>query len=112
MKKLLLILILIFLPTTALADFSVKFENTSDEKMYYLFYWVDHPFDQAMPVHMAGGELEALESIDIGINFKPGKYYVIWRDQGSLEYVIPVNLDDMTRTITITPEKAILVLSI
>jgi hypothetical protein len=29
-----------------------------------------------------------------------------------LEYVIPVNLDDMTRTITITPEKAILVLSI
>jgi hypothetical protein len=105
-------LLLLLLPATCLADFSIKFQNTSAVKMYYLFYWVDHPFGLSRPANMAGGELDASESIEVGVHYKPGKYYVIWIDQNKLEHQIPIQLNDTIRAITVTPEEVILSLSI
>jgi hypothetical protein len=45
MKRLLIILTIILLPSMAFANFSVIFENTFNKKMYYVLYWIDHPYD-------------------------------------------------------------------
>ena len=40
MKRFLIIFIIVLLPAVAFANFSIKFENTSEEKMIYSLYWI------------------------------------------------------------------------
>ena len=103
MKKLLIILAIILLPSMALANFSVTFENTFDKKMYYILFWVDHPFDWPTPANLAGGELGAFKSHDLRSSYKHGKYFVVWQDGGEwLNEMLIVIEKDVTE-ITITP---------
>ena len=107
MKTILLVLMIFFLPISVLADFSVTFENNSDAKMYYELFWINHPFDLPFPARMAGGELDASESVDLSGDYRPGKYYVVWRDEKVLKRQIPVTVDDIVTSVTVTPKEAI-----
>ncbi len=107
MKKILLVLMILFLPTPVLADFSLTFENTSDSKMYYELFWVNHPFNLPFPSRMAGGELGVSQSFDLSFNYEPGKYYVVWRDDKEWMRRILVVVDDTVKAVTVTPKEAI-----
>jgi hypothetical protein len=107
MKKIMLVLIILFLPTAVLADFSVTFENTSDSKMYYELFWVNHPFELPFPARMAGGELGISESVDLNVNYTHGKYFVVWRDGKEWMRRILVVVDDTVKVVTVTPKEAI-----
>ena len=107
MKKILLVLMILFLPTSVLADFSVTFKNTSDSKMYYELFWVNHPFDWPFPSRMAGGELDVSQSFDLSVNYEPGKYYVVWRDGKEWKRRFPVVVDDTVTSVRFTPKEAI-----
>jgi len=104
MKKIILILIIVLVPSMALANFSITLENTFNKKMYYLVYWIDHPYKWQGPANMAGGELNALESIEIATQYKNGKYYVIWRDEGEWQNKMPFNIGTDINQVTINPE--------
>ena len=105
MKKLSIILAIVFLPSVALANFSIEFENTSDEKMIYIFYWLDHPFKSFRPASMAGGELKALQSRKLINNYESGKYCVIWKDyHGEWKKEIFINIQSDVSHITVTPQ--------
>ena len=107
MKKIMLILMILFLPTSVFADFSVTFENSSETKLYYHLFWVNHPFDWPFPVRMAGGELDASERIDLSVDYKPGKYFIVCRDEKEWQRKIPVTVYEIVKSITVTPEEAI-----
>jgi hypothetical protein len=105
MKKIAIILIILLVPSIALANFSIKLENTFDKKMFYLLYWIDHPYSWGGPANMAGGELEGLESLEIPIHYDSGKYYLIWRDTGQWKNKVQFNVKSDVTQITISPEK-------
>jgi hypothetical protein len=105
MKKLVIILIVLLVPSVALANFSIRLENTFDKKMYYLLYWIDHPYNWRGPANIAGGELEGLESVEIPIHYDSGKYYVIWRDTGQWKNRVQFDVESDVSHITISPEK-------
>ena len=105
MKKLLLILTIILLPSMAFANFSVMFENTFNKKMYYVLYWIDHPYDWPGPANVAGGELGALKSVDLNANYSHGKYYVIWRDTGEWRNEMLIVIEEDVTLVTVTPKK-------
>ncbi len=107
MKKVVLVFIILFLPTSVLADFSLTFENTSGSKMYYELFWVNHPFALPFPSRMAGGELDVSQSFDLSVNYAPGKYYVVWRDDKEWMRRILVVVDDTVKSVTVTPKEAI-----
>lgn len=105
MKKLSIILVVVFLPSVVLASFSIEFENTSDEKMIYIFYWLDHPFKSLYPANMAGGELKALQSRKLVNNYESGKYCVIWKnDRGERQRKILIDVQGDVSHITVTPQ--------
>jgi hypothetical protein len=106
MKKLLIILTIVLLPSLAFASFSIKFENTFNKKMIYLLYWIDHPYKWPRPFNMAGGELQAFESRDLTFNYKAGKYYVIWRDESKWRHKMLIDIEEDVNLITITPKKS------
>ena len=106
MKKAVIILIILLMPSIALANFSIKLENLFDKKMFYLLYWIDHPYSWNGPANMAGGELEGLASVDIPVHYDSGKYYIIWRDTGQWKNKVQFNIDSDVSHITISPEKA------
>ena len=106
MKRAVIIMIILLVPSVVLADFSIKLENTFDKKMYYLLYWVDHPYNWHGPANMAGGEIEGLQSIEIPIHYDSGNYFVIWRDTAQWQNKIQFNVEADVRHITINPEKA------
>ena len=88
--KLLFLSLCLLLSTSAyvLADdctFNVQFDNPTDKKVEYLFYWIDHPFKQATPANMAGGELQPGESHQLEYKYKCGEYFVRW-DLGDSTY--------------------------
>jgi hypothetical protein len=104
-KKLSIILAIVFLPSVALANFSIEFENTSDKKMIYLFYWLDHPFKSFRPASMAGGELKALQSRRLINSYESGKYCVIWKDNlGEWKQKIFIEVQGNVSHITVTPQ--------
>ena len=105
MKKLFIIITIILMPAIALANFSIKFENTSNKKMIYILYWLDHPFDSLRPASLAGGELRALESRNLSYNYKFGRYCVIWKDgNGQWRHEMFMEIKDDVSHITITPD--------
>jgi len=104
MKKIILILMAVLVPSVALANFSITLENTFNKKMYYLVYWIDHPYKWRGPANMAGGELNALESVTMVTEYKSGKYYVIWRDDAEWQNRIPFDIGSHINTVIINPE--------
>lgn len=104
MKRLLIVLMILFLPALASANFGIKFENTSGQKMVYIFYWLDHPFESMQPANMAAGELGALQSRDLTNRYINGKYYVIWRDRDESIREMMMDIKEGITQITVTPD--------
>ncbi len=105
MKKIMLILAIAILPSLSFASFTVRLENNFDRKMFYFFYWIDHPYGWRTPANMAGGELEASESTRLGASFKPGKYRIVWKDKAQWKNVMLINIRADVTSITVRPEK-------
>ena len=105
MKKLPLILAIILLPSIALATFSIQFDNTSDKKLFYSLYWIDHTYAWPHPLNMAGGELAANEKVDLKVRPKNGKYYVIWSDRGDWRNEVMLNVTADVTSVKVTPVK-------
>ena len=103
MKKFLIILVILLVPTLVSANFGIKFENTSGQKMVYIFYWLDHPFKSVYPANMAAGELESLQSRNLSNRYVNGKYYVIWRDSNETIHEMMMNIEEGITQITVTP---------
>ncbi len=106
MKKLIIILAIILLPSIAFATFSIQFDNTTGKKMVYLLYWIDHTYDWPHPFNLAGGELEASETVDLKVNYQNGKYYVIWSDNGDWQNKVMMNVNDGVKSVIVTPIKS------
>ena len=104
MKKFLFILLILLVPTLASANFGIKFENTSGQKMVYIFYWLDHPFESMHPASMAAGELGALQSRNLTNKYVNGKYYVIWRDNNESIHEMMMDIEEGITQITVTPD--------
>jgi hypothetical protein len=103
MKKFLIIFIIVLLPAVAFANFSIKFENTSEEKMIYSLFWIDHPFKSLRPANLAAGELKALESRSLSNHYLSGQYYIIWRDDSEVRHEMLIHIQDDVTSITVTP---------
>jgi hypothetical protein len=103
MKKFLIIFIIVLLPAVAFANFSIKFENTSEEKMIYSLFWIDHPFKSLRPANLAAGELKALESRSLSNHYLSGQYYIIWRDDSEIRHEMLIHIQDDVTSITVTP---------
>jgi hypothetical protein len=104
MKKPLIILVILLMPALVSANFGIKFENTRSQKMIYIFYWLDHPFESMHPANMAAGELGALQSRDLSNRYVNGKYYVIWRDSDESIHEMMMDIKEGITQITVTPD--------
>ena len=81
MRKLLLVLIVLSIWATASANeckWNAAFHNTTNAPVVYVFYWIDHPYDYAGPVNLAGGELEKNGANILECDYTCGEYYVTW----------------------------------
>ena len=106
MKKLLIITAIILLPSVAFATFSIQFDNTTHKKIFYLLYWVDHTYEWPYPFNLAGGELDAQETIDLNVRYKNGQYFVIWRDAGQWQNRVMMNVNAGITSVKVTPLKS------
>ena len=106
MKKLIIILTIILLPSVALATFSIQFDNNTGKKMTYMLYWIDHQYDWPGPFNMAGGELKASESVDLDVSLNKGQYYVIWSDKKNWKNRVVMEVSDEIKSVTVTPIKS------
>lgn len=106
MKKIILILAIILIPSIALATFSIQFDNTTGKKMTYLLYWIDHNYDWPHPFNLAGGELAASEIVDLEMNYQKGKYYVIWSDNKDWQNKVMVDVREGVKSVLVTPIKS------
>jgi hypothetical protein len=106
MKKLFIIMAIILLPSIAFATFSIQFDNTTNKKMFYLFYWIDHTYDWPHPFNLAGGELDAREKIDLEVSYKNGRYFVIWSDEGDWQNKVVMNVNPDVTSVKVTPLKS------
>jgi hypothetical protein len=106
MKKILVIIAIILIPAIAFANFSIKLDNNTAKKMFYLLYWVDHTYDWPQPFNLAGGELQASESIDLRSNYQNGKYFVVWSDNGDWQNKVMLNVNDDVKSVIVTPIKS------
>jgi len=104
MKKLLIITAIILLPSVAFAAFSIQFDNTTDKKVFYALYWVDHTYDWPQPFNLAGGELDAKKTIDLKVHYKNGKYFVIWSDRDQWQNRVMMNVNAGITSVKVTPE--------
>jgi hypothetical protein len=103
MKKLIIMLAIILLPSLALANFSIQFENTTNKKMFYLLYWVDHNYDWPHPFNLAGGELKPSGTINLNQGYKNGRYFVIWHDEGNWQNTVEMNVSAEVTAVNVTP---------
>ncbi|MGD2188021.1 MAG: hypothetical protein PVI71_17960 [Desulfobacterales bacterium] len=103
MKKLLIITAIILLPSVAFATFSIRFDNTSNRKMFYLLYWVDHTYDWPYPFNLAGGELDAQETIDLNVSYQNGQYFVIWSDKHQWQNRVMMDVNTGITSVKVTP---------
>ena len=108
MKKIVIVIGFVLMPAMALAHFSITFENTSDNKIVYIFYWLDHPFKSFRPANMAAGELQAHKSRGLSSQYKSGKYFVIWRDNDEQTHEMLLDIQDNVTRIKVTPQEWIL----
>lgn len=105
MKKILVMIALILMPAIAFAHFSIQLDNNTGKKMFYLLYWVDHTYDWPHPFNLAGGELQASESIDLRSDYQNGKYFVVWSDNGEWQNKVMLNVNDDVKSVIVTPIK-------
>jgi uncharacterized protein YciU (UPF0263 family) len=103
MKKLLMVTAIILLPSVAFAAFSIQFDNTTNKKVFYALYWVDHTYDWPYPFNLAGGELDPKEIIDLNVRYKGGQYFVIWSDQGQWQNKVMMNVNTGITSVKVTP---------
>jgi hypothetical protein len=106
MKKSIVVLSIILIPTIAFANFSIQLDNNTGKKMFYLLYWVDHTYDWPHPFNLAGGELQASESIDLRSDYRNGKYFVVWSDNGDWQNKVMLNVNDDVKSVIVTPIKS------
>ena len=106
MKKILVIIAIILIPAIAFANFSIQLDNNTGKKMFYLLYWVDHTYDWPHPFNLAGGELQALKSIDLRSDYQNGKYFVVWSDNGEWQNKVMLNVNDDVKSVIVTPIKS------
>ncbi len=106
MKKLILVVVIILLPAIAFANFSIKFDNTTNKKMFYLLYWIDHTYDWPHPFNLAGGELKASETADLNISLNNGQYYVVWHDDDGWKNKVMMDVKGDIKSVTVTPIKS------
>ena len=106
MKKSIVVLSIILIPTIAFANFSIQLDNTTGKKMFYLLYWIDHTYDWPHPFNLAGGELQASESIDLRSDYQNGKYFVVWSDNGDWQNKVMLNVNDDIKSVIVTPIKS------
>ena len=106
MKKLIFVLVIILVPAIAFANFSIKFDNTTDKKMFYLLYWIDHTYDWPYPFNLAGGELRASEAVDLNVSLTNGQYFVVWHDNGGWKNKVEMDVKDDIKSVTVTPIKS------
>jgi hypothetical protein len=106
MKKLIFVLIIILVPAIAFANFSIKFDNTTTKKMFYLLYWIDHTYDWPYPFNLAGGELKASETVDLNVSLTNGQYYVVWHDDAGWKNKVMMDVKDDIKSVTVTPIKS------
>lgn len=106
MRKIIIITAIILMPAVAFATFSIQLDNTTGKKMFYLVYWIDHNYDWPQPFNLAGGELEASESINLKANYQSGKYYVAWSDNGNWQNKVMMNVNDDVKSVVVTPIKS------
>lgn len=66
------------LPACADCTFTVQFENSLSEKVFYTLDWVDHPFEYPKPFNLAGGELHPGQSWRLKTPILCGEYLVKW----------------------------------
>ena len=104
MKKLLIILTIILLPSFAFATFSIQFDNTTDRKVFYALYWIDHTYDWPHPFNLAGGELDARETIDLNVGYQNGQYFVIWTDRDHWQNRVMMHVNAGITSVKVTPE--------
>lgn len=106
MKKILVIIAIILMPAIAFANFSIQLDNNTGKKMFYLLYRIDHSYDWPHPFNLAGGELKASETIDLKTNYRNGKYYVVWSDNGDWDNKVMMNVNDDIKSVIVTPIKS------
>jgi hypothetical protein len=106
MKKFIIITAIILMPAIAFANFSIQLNNTTGKKMFYLLYWIDHTYDWPQPLNLAGGELEASETIYLKANYQNGKYYVVWSDNGDWQNKVMMNVSGDVKSVIVTPIKS------
>jgi hypothetical protein len=106
MKKVIVILSIILIPTVTFANFSIQLDNNTGKKMFYLLYWVDHTYDWPHPFNLAGGELKASESIDLRSNYRNGRYFVVWSDNRDWQNKVMLNVNDDVKSVIVTPIKS------
>ena len=106
MKKILVIIAIILIPTIAFANFSIQLDNNTGKKMLYMLYWVDHTYDWPYPFHLAGGELEASEGIDLKSSYQNGKYFVVWSDKDDWQNKVMMNVNSDVKLVVVTPIKS------
>ena len=103
--KWIMILAMVLLPSSAFAGFTVRLENNFDRKMLYFIYWIDHPYGWLAPANMAGGELEAAETAQLGGSFQQGKYCIVWQDKDQWKNEMLIHIKKDVTRITVRPEK-------
>ena len=103
MKKIAIILLFLILPSMAFATFTIQLNNTSDKKIFYMLYWIDHPYDWPFPFNVAGGELEARQTIDLKARYQNGRYFVVWSDKDEWQNRVMMNVDLDIISVTVTP---------
>ena len=96
---------ILLVPSVSFASFVVELENTSDRKLYYFIYWIDHPYGWATPANMAGGELNAAEKTRLEGNFQQGKYRIVWKDKDQWRNEMLMYINKDVNLITVNPEK-------
>ena len=106
MKKLIFVLVIILVPAIAFANFSIKFDNTTSKKMFYLLYWIDHTYDWPHPFNLAGGELKASETADLNVSLNNGHYYVVWHANDGWKNKVTMDVTDDIKSVTVTPIKS------
>jgi hypothetical protein len=65
-----------------------------------------HTYDWPHPFNLAGGELKSSESIDLRSDYRNGKYFVVWSNNGDWQNKVMLNVNDDVKSVIVTPIKS------
>ena len=108
-EKINVILTIILLPTIAFATgpFQSSLIIPPAKKCFTCFTGLIIPMlNWPHPFNLAGGELEASETVDLKVNYQNGKYYVIWSDDADWQNKVMMNVNDDVKSVIVTPIKS------